>query len=52
MENGEYEKALDYYPLDYENENYIGNAKSRYVYVSDVANQNNPEIPPHTSQNG
>ena len=36
MENGEYEKALDYYPLDYENENYIGNAKSRYVYVSDV----------------
>lgn len=36
MENGEYEKALGYYPLDYENENYIGNAKSRYAYVSDV----------------
>ena len=36
IENSEYEKALDYYPLDYESENYIGNAKSRYAYVSDV----------------
>lgn len=36
IENGEYEKALNYYPLDYESENYIGNAKSHYAYVSDV----------------
>lgn len=36
VKNGDYEKALNYYPLDYESENYIGNAKSRYTYVSDV----------------
>lgn len=36
VKNGEYEKALNYYPLEYDNENYIGNASSRYIYVSDV----------------
>lgn len=36
VKNGEYEKAQNYYPLEYEDENYIGNAQSRYLYVSDV----------------
>lgn len=36
VKTGEYEKAQNYYPLEYEDENYIGNAQSRYMYVSDV----------------
>lgn len=36
VKNGEYEKAQNYYPLEYEDENYIGNAQSHYMYVSDV----------------
>lgn len=36
VKNGEYERAWNYYPLDYDDENYIGNAQSRYTYLSDV----------------
>ena len=36
VEHGEYEKAWEYYPLNYQNENYISNAESRYAYLSDV----------------
>lgn len=32
VKSGEYEKALNYYPLEYEDENDIGNAQSRYIY--------------------
>lgn len=36
VKNGEYEAALNYYPLEYESEDYIGNAQSYYIYISDV----------------
>lgn len=36
MRNGEYDKAFDYYPIRYSDENYIGNAPDRYTYISDV----------------
>lgn len=36
MRNGEYDKALNYYPITYDDENYIGNAKDRFSYLSDV----------------
>lgn len=36
VKNGDYERAWAYYPLDYEGENYAGNAQSRYAYISDV----------------
>lgn len=36
IRNGEYDKALDYYPIRYSDENYIGNAPDRYTYISDV----------------
>ncbi len=35
--HGDYEKAWNYYPLDSNDENYPGNAKSRYIWLSDVA---------------
>ena len=34
--HGQYEKAWNYYPLDYEDENYPGNAQNRLAYLSDV----------------
>lgn len=37
MKNGDYEKALNYYPMDSDDENSIHNAQCRYRYVSDVA---------------
>lgn len=34
--HGQYEQAWNYYPLDYEDENYLGNAQCRFGYISDV----------------
>lgn len=36
IQNGQYERAWNYYPLDYDDENYVGNARCRYVFLSDV----------------
>lgn len=36
IENGEFDKAWSYHPLDYQDENYPGNAKCYFSYLSDV----------------
>lgn len=36
VKHGEYERAWEYYPLEYEDENYFGNAQCRFAYISDV----------------
>lgn len=36
LKNGDYKRAWNYYPLEYNDENYVGNAQSRYTYMSDV----------------
>lgn len=39
MQHGQYEKAWNYYPLQYEDENYSGNAQSRFAWMSDVVSE-------------
>lgn len=39
VQHGQYEKAWNYYPLEYEDENYSGNAKCRYEWMSDVVSE-------------
>lgn len=39
MSHGSYDKAWNYYPLDYEDENYIGNAQCRYAWMSDAVSK-------------
>ena len=39
MQHGQYEKAWNYYPLQYEDENYSGNAQSRYAGMTDVVSE-------------
>ena len=34
--HGQYEKAWNYYPLEYEDENYRENAQAHFAYISDV----------------
>lgn len=36
LKDGDYERAWEYYPLEYKDENYFENAQSRYAYLSDV----------------
>mgnify|MGYP002515926851 CR=1 FL=1 len=39
ISHAEYDKAWDYYPLDYDDENYIGNAQCRFAWLSDVVSK-------------
>ena len=39
MQHGQYQEAWNYYPLDYDDENYHGNAKCRFAWVSDAVSE-------------
>ncbi len=39
MKHGQYDKAWDYYPLAFSDENRSGNAQSRYAWLSDVVSE-------------